>query len=79
MVDIYKVDFEDGKWKEWAWNHGVKVQVVMNILCNIFRSSGACRWFTFCGHVIFTVISFASPCSFIISDTLLGEYPEDFS
>jgi len=31
-MDIYKVHFEDGKLKEWAWNHGVKVQVVMNVL-----------------------------------------------
>jgi len=32
-MDIYEVDFEDGKWKEWAWSHGVKVQVVMHVLC----------------------------------------------
>jgi hypothetical protein len=77
-MDIFKVHFEDGNWKEWAWNHGVKVQVVMNVLCYIFRSTGAWRWFTFCGHVIFTVISFTNPCSSIISNTLLGEYPKDF-
>jgi hypothetical protein len=78
-MDIYEVHFEDGKWKEWAWNHGIKVQVVMNVLCYIFKSSGAWRWFTFYGHFIFTVISFANTCSSIISDTLLGEYPKEFS
>jgi hypothetical protein len=75
-MDIYKVDLEDGKW---AWNHAVKLQVILKVLYHIFRSSGAWRWFTFYGHDRLTVSSFANPCSSIIRDTLLDEYPKGFS